>query len=188
MTSTRRFTCDDLFRFNGVNLDYFTETVRCAQDALRQVDMCDFPCCFVQYNLPFYLHYLANWPEYCLTAEGPGKEVMGYILGKAEGEETKWHGHVTAVTVAPQYRCTLCLWLQSCSPQNEFAVSRLQQSCTTLLTRLNTIFEKCRRQRLAKKLMDDLEDITEKVHKAYFVDLFVRVSNSSAIRMYNKVT
>ncbi len=45
-----------------------------------------------------------------------------------------------------------------------------------------------RRQRLAKKLMDDLEHITEKVHKAYFVDLFVRVSNASAIRMYNKVS
>lgn len=36
--------------------------------------------------------------------------------------------------------------------------------------------------------MDDLEDITEKVHNAYFVDLFVRVSNASAIRMYNKVS
>ena len=23
----RRFTCDDLFTFNNVNLDYFTETV-----------------------------------------------------------------------------------------------------------------------------------------------------------------
>ncbi len=45
-----------------------------------------------------------------------------------------------------------------------------------------------RRQRLAKKLMDDLEDITKKVHKAYFVDLFVRVSNASAIQMYNKVS
>lgn len=44
-----------------------------------------------------------------------------------------------------------------------------------------------RRQRLAQKLMSDLEDITEKVHKAYFVDLFVRVSNASAIQMYNKV-
>ena len=29
MTSTRRFTCNDLFHFNGVNLDYFTETVLC---------------------------------------------------------------------------------------------------------------------------------------------------------------
>ena len=27
MTTTRRFTCDDLFTFNGVNLDYYTETV-----------------------------------------------------------------------------------------------------------------------------------------------------------------
>ena len=58
----------------------------------------------LQYNLPFYLQYLANWPEYCLTAEGPGEEVMGYIMGKSEGEGEKWHGHVTAVTVAPEYR------------------------------------------------------------------------------------
>ncbi len=27
MTSMRRFTCSDLFNFNAVNLDYFTETV-----------------------------------------------------------------------------------------------------------------------------------------------------------------
>lgn len=27
MTSLRRFTCHDLFLFNNVNLDYFTETV-----------------------------------------------------------------------------------------------------------------------------------------------------------------
>ena len=36
--------------------------------------------------------------------------------------------------------------------------------------------------------MNDLEDITEKIHKAYFVDLFVRVSNATAIQMYNKVS
>lgn len=45
-----------------------------------------------------------------------------------------------------------------------------------------------RRQRLAQKLMNDLEDITEEVHKAYFVDLFVRVTNATAIQMYNKVS
>lgn len=27
MTTLRRFTCDDLFTFNPVNLDFFTETV-----------------------------------------------------------------------------------------------------------------------------------------------------------------
>ena len=36
----------------------------------------------VQYNLPFYLQYLAHWPEYCLMAEGAGAQAMGYILGK----------------------------------------------------------------------------------------------------------
>lgn len=29
---------------------------------------------------------------------------MGYILGKAEGDDKLWHGHVSAVTVAPEYR------------------------------------------------------------------------------------
>jgi N-terminal acetyltransferase B complex catalytic subunit len=54
--------------------------------------------------MSFYLQYLAKWPEYCFTAEGPGGRVMGYILGKAEGVGENWHGHVTAVTVPPEYR------------------------------------------------------------------------------------
>lgn len=29
---------------------------------------------------------------------------MGYVLGKAEGSHLDWHGHVTAITVAPEYR------------------------------------------------------------------------------------
>lgn len=28
MTSTRKFRCEDLFRFNNVNLDVLTETVK----------------------------------------------------------------------------------------------------------------------------------------------------------------
>ncbi|KAL4442463.1 hypothetical protein ABPG77_005047 [Micractinium sp. CCAP 211/92] len=82
MTSLRRFTAHDLLQFNNVNLDYFTET----------------------YNLNFYLDYLARWPEYCQMAEGPGRQAMGYIFGKVEGTGEQWHGHVTAVTVAPAYR------------------------------------------------------------------------------------
>ena len=34
------------------------------------------------------------------TSEGD----LGYVLGKAEGEGKLWHGHVSAVTVAPSYR------------------------------------------------------------------------------------
>jgi len=29
---------------------------------------------------------------------------MGYVFGKAEGIGHEWHGHVTAITVGPQYR------------------------------------------------------------------------------------
>ena len=47
------------------------------------------------YNFSFYLTYLAKWPEYCQMAEGPGKQAMGYILGKAEGQGELWHGHVS---------------------------------------------------------------------------------------------
>jgi N-terminal acetyltransferase B complex catalytic subunit len=69
---------------------------------------------------------------------------MGYILGKAEGQGKLWHGHVTAVTVSPEYR----------------------------------------RLGLASKLMFYLEEISEHIYNAFFVDLFVRVSNKLAQIMY----
>ena len=68
------------------------------------------------------------------------------VMGKSEGLDTLWHGHVTAVTVAPEYR----------------------------------------RLGLAGKFMKELETVSDKIHNAYFVDLFVRSSNSIAISMYEK--
>merc|ERR1712127_151246 len=94
----------------------------------------------------FYLQYLAMWPEYYLLAQGPGGHTMGYIMGKYDGRGKNWHGHVTAVSVAPEFR----------------------------------------RQQLAGKLMDLLEEVTDKMHRGFFVDLFVRVSNAVAIGMYKK--
>ena len=82
MTTVRRFNCDDLFRFNNINLDPLTET----------------------YSLAFYLQYMAVWPEYFSVVESPDNRLMGYIMGKAEGTGEDWHGHVTALTVAPVYR------------------------------------------------------------------------------------
>lgn len=38
-----------------------------------------FPLTFdLQYGIPFYLQYLAHWPEYFIVAEAPGGELMGY--------------------------------------------------------------------------------------------------------------
>lgn len=86
MTTLRPFRADDLFRFNHINLDPLTET----------------------YNIPFYLSYLCTWPSLCAALEDPNGRMMGYILGKAEGRKNLWHGHVTAVTVAPEYRRIGC--------------------------------------------------------------------------------
>ena len=72
---------------------------------------------------------------------------MGYVMGKAEGRNENWHGHVTALTVSPQFR----------------------------------------RLGLANQLMEMLEEVSDKMYSAYFVDLFVRESNSVAIGMYEKM-
>ncbi|CAG9314811.1 unnamed protein product [Blepharisma stoltei] len=87
MTTLRQFSLCDIFSFNKVNLDILTET----------------------YNVGFYGRYLAKWPEYCKVAEGPTGDIQGYVLGKVEGAKNcdikrDWHGHVTAVTVAPTNR------------------------------------------------------------------------------------
>lgn len=94
--------------------------------------------------MSFYFMYMSTWPEYFKAEVHPNGKLMGYIMGKAEGEGELWHGHVTAVTVAPEFR----------------------------------------RRGLGRKLMYSLEETSEKVFDAYFVDLFVRVSNSLAIGMY----
>lgn len=125
MSSTRRFRPVDLFRINPVNLDKLTET----------------------YNLNFYFQYMLRWPEFQQTVSAPDNTLMAYVIGKTEGEGTDWHGHVSAVTVAPQFR----------------------------------------RLGLASKLMDFTETLSQDTYSCYFVDLFVRKTNTLAISMYKRM-
>jgi len=124
MCTIRPFECTDLLTYNNVNLDVLTET----------------------YGVSFYLTYLAKWPEYFQALESVSGDLMGYIMGKAEGFSQSWHGHVTALSVAPEYR----------------------------------------RLGVANRLMDSLENISEE-KSCYFVDLFVRLSNTIAIEMYKRL-
>lgn len=82
MTTFRRFIATDLFRFNNINLDPLTET----------------------YSISSYFQYLSQHPDYFVVAENTSNSLMGYVMGKAEGDDELWHGHVSAVTVAPEYR------------------------------------------------------------------------------------
>ncbi|KIY42935.1 acyl-CoA N-acyltransferase [Fistulina hepatica ATCC 64428] len=82
MSILRPFKPTDLFHFNNVNLDIWTET----------------------YASSFYLSYLARWPDLCCVEQAQNGRTMGYVIGKAEGQGLEWHGHVTALTVSPEYR------------------------------------------------------------------------------------
>ncbi|CAK5277104.1 unnamed protein product [Mycena citricolor] len=82
MSVLRSFKADDMFKFNNINLDVWTET----------------------YGLAFYLNYLSTWPDLCYVQAAPSGRLMGYILGNADGSGSDFHGHVTALTVAPEYR------------------------------------------------------------------------------------
>ena len=82
MTTTRRFVGDDLFRFSTTNMDPLTET----------------------YSTSFYLSYLTRWPGMNQCQEGVSGRISSYMIGKAEGRGKDWHGHVSALTVAPEFR------------------------------------------------------------------------------------
>ncbi|CAG9575008.1 n-terminal_acetyltransferase_complex_ard1_subunit_homolog_-_putative [Leishmania major strain Friedlin] len=126
MTTYRRMTLCDTLQFNFVNLDQLTET----------------------YNTSFYGEYVTHWPEYQRVCVHPTTGIpMAYTLGKAEGQGEDYHGHVSAVSVAPTFR----------------------------------------RVALGETLMVELAQMSELVHNAYFVDLFVRKSNQVAQDMYHRL-
>ena len=130
MATIRSMDMFDLLKFNNVNLDLLTET----------------------FYTNFYGKYLNKWGEFCVVSEDTVSNIQGYLIAKVEGykgnEQIRdWHSHVSAVTVAPQYR----------------------------------------RQGLAKALMQYMHEVSIKRHDAYFVDLFVRPSNSVAVGFYEKL-
>lgn len=100
MASIRPMAAMDLLNISSTNLDHLTET----------------------YNVGFYLEYLTKWPDLCRVIEGHDGKIEGYILGKVEASPypapvrpydpdtnpdpnyLPWHGHITALTVAPSAR------------------------------------------------------------------------------------
>ncbi|KAL4491997.1 hypothetical protein ABPG72_008418 [Tetrahymena utriculariae] len=87
MATIRPFKLFDLLEYNNINLDILTET----------------------FNTLFYGKYISKWPEYCITQVNCTGRFQSYLLGKVEGDKgdnnkKNWHGHVTAITVAPDSR------------------------------------------------------------------------------------
>ncbi|KAH8403276.1 hypothetical protein KR222_009678 [Zaprionus bogoriensis] len=85
MTSLRELRLDDLFKFNVLVFDAFTEV----------------------YRLGFFMRHFAQWPDLAMAALSPGDQLIGFIFGKYQhglrADELP-HGHVCALTVSLDYR------------------------------------------------------------------------------------
>lgn len=87
MTTIRPFSILDTLEYTPINLDILTET----------------------FSTGFYGKYIAHWPDYCISMISCAGGMLAYLIGKVEGDRTSetkknWHGHVSAVTVAPRAR------------------------------------------------------------------------------------
>lgn len=87
MTTIQPFSVLDCLEYNDINLDILTET----------------------FGIGFYGKYIAKWPDFCISMLNNSGSVFAYLIGKVEGDKhnetiMNWHGHVSAVTVAPKAR------------------------------------------------------------------------------------
>lgn len=81
-THIRPMRMSDLDRIFAINVDKWTET----------------------FHTGFYMHYLSAYPESCFLAETCDGTVAGYLIGKAEGNKDLWHSHISALSIAPEFR------------------------------------------------------------------------------------
>ena len=82
----RLFQADDFFHISNVNLDPWTFT----------------------FSTEFYMEYMSRWPDLFFCEDTPNGEIAGFGIAKVEGdkapEKMDWHGHVSVLTIANEYR------------------------------------------------------------------------------------
>ncbi|KAF1353621.1 acyl-CoA N-acyltransferase [Delphinella strobiligena] len=140
---------------------------------MTPMDLLSFNACNLDhltetYNIGFYLEYFSKWPELCMVLEGRAGRIDGYILGKVEASPYP----------APKepYDPSHALYTQ------KFPNYLPWHAHITCLT----VSPSARRLGHATKLSAALEEVGNR-ENAWFVDLFVRVENTAAIVLYEKM-
>ena len=49
---------------------------------------------------------MTKWPECCFIAETSDGTIAGYLIGKVEGDNELWHSHISALSIAVEFRRT----------------------------------------------------------------------------------
>ncbi|KAK1066431.1 N-alpha-acetyltransferase 20 [Friedmanniomyces endolithicus] len=120
------------------------------------------------YNIGFYLDYFTRWPSLCKVIENENGQIEAYILGKVEASPFP-------APIEP-YDPSLKIY------QKKFSNYLPWHAHITCLT----VAPSARRLGHATKLSEALEQVGDE-QDAWFVDLFVRVENEAAIKLYEKM-
>ncbi|KAK0941887.1 N-alpha-acetyltransferase 20 [Friedmanniomyces endolithicus] len=120
------------------------------------------------YNIGFYLDYFTRWPNLCKVIENENGQIEAYILGKVEASPFP-------APIEP-YDPSLKIY------QKKFSNYLPWHAHITCLT----VAPSARRLGHATKLSEALEQVGDE-QDAWFVDLFVRVENEAAIKLYEKM-
>lgn len=173
MSFVRPMTSMDLLRFNPCNLDHLTET----------------------YNIGFYLEYFTKWPSLCKVVESETGEIEAYStspFSQKKRNKTKKNQ-----SIQPTHTQSPVLGKLESSPYPA-PVEPYDPSLTIYRKKFSnylpwhahitclTVAPGARRLGLATKLSEALEVAGDEAD-GWFVDLFVRVENEAAIKLYKKM-
>ncbi|KAK3116017.1 N-alpha-acetyltransferase 20 [Teratosphaeriaceae sp. CCFEE 6253] len=120
------------------------------------------------YNIGFYLDYFTKWPNLCKVIESETGQIEAYILGKVEASPFP-------APVEP-YDPGLKIYQKKWS---NYLPWHAHITCLT-------VAPSARRLGHATKLSEALELVGDE-QKAWFVDLFVRIENEAAIKLYKRM-
>lgn len=166
MSFVRPMSPMDLLKFNPCNLDHLTET----------------------YNIGFYLEYFTKWPSLCKVIESEDGEIEAYskrstaVLCLLSRDDTNKFTVLGKVESSPfpapvePYDPGLTIY------RKKFSNYLPWHAHITCLT----VAPGARRLGLATKLSEALEVAGDEAD-GWFVDLFVRVENVAAIKLYKKM-
>lgn len=121
------------------------------------------------YNIGFYLDYFRQWPQLCKVIESPSGQIEAYILGKVEASP-----HPPPIE---PYDPGMSLYRKG-----KFSNYLPWHAHITCLT----VSPAARRKGYAMRLSEAVERVGDE-SGGWFVDLFVRVENEAAIRLYRKM-
>lgn len=165
-------TSMDLLRFNPCNLDHLTET----------------------YNIGFYLEYFTKWPSLCKVVESETGEIEAYSTSPFS---QKRRNQKKTQSIQATHTQSPVLGKLEASPYPA-PVEPYDPSLTIYRKKFSnylpwhahitclTVAPGARRLGLATKLSEALEVAGDEAD-GWFVDLFVRVENEAAIKLYKKM-